>query len=173
MLICRSDLRFRKHWGYVNIYPSRDYRYSYLYYDWYLFIFFYYYKYHRHYYRIYYYHFLFYPKRTFFFPRVTIYFLGGFPSKTPCIEGNCSFETRWTFDAEQCSIKFHIKKSRFLSNSVSFTLLEWVSVRSRLVIKFSLSLPIQKSLQVASGMLWRTSNIVNQNVFMNNEISIL
>ena len=94
-------------------------------------------------------------------------------SKIPCIEGNWSFETRWTFDAEQCSIKFHIKKSWFLSNSVSFTFLEWVSVRSRLVIKFSLSLPIQKSLQVASGMLWRTSNIVNQNVFMNNEISIL
>ena len=81
MLICRSDLRFRKHWGYVKIYPSIDYRYSYLYYDWYLFIFFYYYKYHRHYYRIYYYHFLFYPKRTFFFPRVTICFLGGFFSK--------------------------------------------------------------------------------------------
>ena len=103
----------------------------------------------------------------------SIYFLGGSPSKTPCIEGNCSFETSWTFDAGQCSSKFHIKKSRFLSNSVSFTVLEWVSVRSRLVIKFSLSLPIQKSLQVASGMLWRTSNIVNQNVFMNNEISIL
>ena len=173
MLICRSDLRFRKHWGYVKIYPSIDYLYSYLYYDWYLFIFLLL-KYHRHYYRIYYYHFLFYPERTFFFPRVTICFLGGFFSKKkPCIEGNCSFETRWTFDAEQCSIKFHIKKSRFLSNSVSFTLLEWVSVRSRLVIKFSLSLPIQKSLQVASGMLWQTSNIVNQNVFMNNEISIL
>ena len=140
-----------------------------------LFFFFYYYKYHRHYYRIYYYHFLFYPKRTFFFPWVTIYFLGGggVLFKIFCIEGNCSFETRWIFDAEQCSIKFLIKKSRFRSNSVSFTLLEWVSVRSRLVIKFSLSLPIQKSLQVASGMLWRTSNIVNQNVFMNNEISIL
>ena len=141
-----------------------------------LFFFFYYYKYHRHYYRIYYYHFLFYPKRTFFFPWVTIYFLGGGGGglfKIFCIEGNCSFETRWIFDAEQCSIKFLIKKSRFRSNSVSFTLLEWVSVRSRLVIKFSLSLPIQKSLQVASGMVWRTSNIVNQNVFMNNEISIL
>ena len=98
---------------------------------------------------------------------------GGVLFKIFCIEGNCSFETRWIFDAEQCSIKFLIKKSRFRSNSVSFTLLEWVSVRSRLVIKFSLSLPIQKSLQVASGMLWRTSNIVNQNVFMNNEISIL
>ena len=46
-----------------------------------IYLFFYYYKYHRHYYRIYYYHFLFYPKRTFFFPRVTIYFLGGFSSK--------------------------------------------------------------------------------------------
>ena len=135
--------------------------------------FFYHYKYLCHYYRIYYYHFLFYPKRTFFFPRVTIYFLGGFPSKTPCIDDNCSFETRWNFDTGQCSNKFHIKKSRFLSNSVSFTVLEWVSVRSRLVIKFSLRLPIQKSLTVASGMLWRTSNIVNQNVFMNNEISIL
>ena len=98
---------------------------------------------------------------------------GGVLFKILCIEGNCSFETRWIFDAEQCSIKFHIKKSRFRSNLVSFTLLEWVSVRSRLVIKFSLSLPIQKSLQVASGMLWRTSNIVNQNVFMNNSISIL
>ena len=138
----------------------------------YLFIL-YYYKYYRHYYRIYYYHFLFYSKRPVFFPRVTIFFLGGFLSKTPCIESNCSFETRWTFDAELCSIKFHIKKSRFLSNSVSFTVLEWVSVRSRLVIKFPLSLPIQKSLQVASGMLWRTSNIVNQNAFMNNSISIL
>ena len=138
-----------------------------------IYLFFYYYKYHRHYYRIYYYHFLFYPKRTFFFPRVTIYFLGGFPSKTPCIEGNCSFETRWTFDAEQCSIKFHINKSRFLSNSVSFTVLELVSVRSRFVIKFSLSLLLQKSLQVASGMVWQTRNIVNQNVFMNNSISIL
>ena len=127
--------------------------------------FFYYYKYLCHYYRIYYYHFLFYPKRMFFFPRVTIYFLGGFPSKTPCIEGNCSFETRWTFDAEQCSIKFHIKKSRFLSNSVSFTLLEPVSVRSRLVIKFSLSLPIQKSLQVASGIVWQTSNWMIQCLF--------
>ena len=136
-----------------------------------IYLFFYYYKYHRHYYRIYYYHFLFYPKRTFFFPRVTIYFLGGVFSKTPCIEGNCSFETRWTFDAEQCSIKFHIKKSRFLSNSVSFTVLEWV--RSRFVIKLSLSLPIQKSLQVASGMVWQTRNIVNQIVFMNNSISIL
>ena len=115
----------------------------------------------------------FFPKRTFFFPWVTIYFLGGVLFKILCIEGNCSFETRWIFDAEQCSIKFHIKKSRFLSNSVSFTLLEWVSIRSRLVIKFSLSLTIQKSLQVASGMVWRTSNIVNQNVFMNNEISIL
>ena len=81
MLICRSDLRFRKHWGYVNIYPSRDYRYSYLYYDWYLFIFFYYYKYHRHYYRIYYYRFLLYSKRPVFFPRVTICILGGFLSK--------------------------------------------------------------------------------------------
>ena len=140
---------------------------------WLVFFFFYYYKYLCHYYRIYYYHFLFYPKRTIFFPRVTIYFLGGFPYKTPCIDGNCSFETRWTFDTGQCSSKFHIKKSRFLSNSVSFTVLEWVSVRSRLVIKFSLSLPIQKSLQVASGMVWRTSNIVNQNVFMNNSISIL
>ena len=123
--------------------------------------FFYYYKYHRQYYRICYHNFLFYPRRTFFFPRVTIYFLGGFPFNTLCIEGNCSFETRWTFDVEQCSIKFHIKKSRFLSISVSFTLLEWVSVRIRLVIKFSLSLPIQKSLQVASGMLWRTNNTVN------------
>ena len=136
-------------------------------------IFFYYYKYLCHYFRIYYYHFFFYPKRTFFFPRVTIYFLGEFPSKTPCIDGNRSFETRWTFDTEQCSNKFQIKKSRFLSNSVSFTVLEWVSARSRLVIKFLLRLPIQKSLTVASGMLWRTSNIVNQNVFMNNEISIL
>ena len=135
--------------------------------------FFNYYKYLFHYYPIYYYHFLFYPERTFFFPRVTIYFLGGFPYKAPCIDGNCSFETRWTFDTGQCSSKFHIKKSRFLSNSVFFTVLEPVSVRSRLVIHFSLSLPIQKSLQVASGMLWRTSNIVNQNVFMNNEISIL
>ena len=155
----------------MKIYPSIDYRHSYLYHDWYLF--FYSYKYNCHYYRKCCYYFLSYPKRTVFFPRVTIYFLGGFLSKTPCIEGNCSFETRWTFDAEQCSIKFHIKKSRFLSNSVSFTLLEWVSVGSRLVIKFSLSLPIQKSLQVASGMLWRISNMVNQNVFMNNEISIL
>ena len=135
--------------------------------------FFYYYKYLCHYNRLYYYHFLFYPKRTFFFPRVTIYFLGGFPSKTPCIDDNCSFETRWNFDTGQCSNKFHIKKSRFLSNSVSFTVLEWVSVRSRLVIKFLLWLPVQKSLTVASGMLWRISNIVNQNVFMNNEISIL
>ena len=98
---------------------------------------------------------------------------GVFLQKKPCIEGNCSFETRWTFDAEQCSIKFHIKKSRFLSNSVSFTVLEWVSVRSSFVIKLSLSLPIQKSLQVASGMVWQTRNIVNQNVFMNNSISIL
>ena len=55
-------------------------------------------------------------------------------SKTPCIEGNWSFETRWTFDAEQCSIKFHFKKSWFLPNSVSFTFLEWVSARSKLVI---------------------------------------
>ena len=138
-----------------------------------IYLFFYYYKYHRHYYRIYYYHFLFYPKRTFFFPRVTIYFLGGFPSKTACIEGNCSFETSWTFDAGQCSRKFHIKKSRFLSNSVFFTVLEWVSVRSRLVIKFSLRLPFKKSLTVASGMLWRRSLIVDQNVFMKNDISIL
>ena len=158
----------------MKTYLSIDYRYSYLYHGWYLLFFF----------------FLLlqvssslssfillsfsfisqenvlFPARNYLFPRSVL-------SKTPCIEGNWSFETRWTFDAEQCSIKFHIKKSRFLSNSVSFTLLEWVSVRSRLVIKFSLSLPIQKSLQVASGMLWRTSNIVNQNVFMNNEISIL
>ena len=144
----------------MNIYPSIDYRYSYLYYDWYLFIFFYYYKYHRHHYGIYYYHFLFYPNRTFFFPRVTIFFLGGFLSKTPCIESNCSFSTRWK------EVSVFVEFSLFYRVGMSIC-------KEQIGDKFSLSLPIQKSLQVASGMLWRTSNIVNRNVFMNSSISIL
>ena len=114
MLICRSDLRFRKHWLRLCEHLSIQRLSLFIFILWLVFIYlFYYYKYHRHYYRKYYYHFLFYSKRPVFFPRVTIFFLGGFLAKTPCIESNCSFETRWTFDAEQCSIKFHIKKSRF------------------------------------------------------------
>ena len=90
-----------------------------------IYLFFYYYKYHRHYYRIYYYHFLFYPKRTFFFPRVTICFLGGiFSKKNLASKVIAHLKRERNFDAEQCSIKFHIKKSRFLSNSVSFTVFE-------------------------------------------------
>ena len=138
-----------------------------------IYLFFYYYKYHRHYYRIYYYLFLFYPKRTFFFPRVTICFLGGFFSKKNLASKVIAHLKRVELLMLNNALSNHIKKSRFLSNSVSFTVFEWVSVRSRLVIKLSLSLPIQKSLQVASGMVWQTRNIVNQNVFMNNSISTL
>ena len=139
-----------------------------------IYFFFYYYKYHRHYYRIYYYHFLFYPEWTFFFPRVTICFLGGFFSKKNLASKVIAHLKRVELLMLNSALSNFISRSlRFFSNSVSFTVFEWVSVRSRLVIKLSLSLPIQKSLQVASGMVWQTRNIVNQNVFMNNSISTL
>ena len=121
----------------MKIYPSTDYRYLYLYYGWYFF-------------------FLllqvsssllsyillsfsFLSQENVFFPWLTIYFHRGFLSGTRSIEGSSSFERRRTFEDEQCSIKFHIKHSRFWAiQFLSFTLLEWFCVRSRLVIKFKL-----------------------------------